>query len=115
MLLILFQAGSRSIIYLNYFLNKDYVAANLCENKNKPKMSCEGKCHLKKQLDKETKREATLPSSLKEKQDYLTSKNSLTYLQNTTEYFLDAAVHNTENNTSDYSSPELPIFLPPKI
>lgn len=33
-------------------LNKDYIAKNLCENIDKPKMSCCGKCYLGKQLNK---------------------------------------------------------------
>jgi len=35
-----------------YQINKDYIAKNLCENKNKPQMKCCGKCYLKKQLKK---------------------------------------------------------------
>lgn len=35
-----------------YQLNKSYIAKNLCENRDKPKMGCNGKCHLKKQLKK---------------------------------------------------------------
>lgn len=35
-----------------YELNKEYVAAALCENKNKPELNCCGKCYLNKQLKK---------------------------------------------------------------
>lgn len=35
-----------------YQLNKEYIAKNLCENRDKPKMNCCGKCYLKKQLRK---------------------------------------------------------------
>lgn len=35
-----------------YELNKDYIARNLCENRDKPQMKCCGKCYLKKQLKK---------------------------------------------------------------
>lgn len=35
-----------------YEANIDYVAEELCENKDKPEMGCNGKCYLKKQLDK---------------------------------------------------------------
>lgn len=40
------------LVCLQYQLNKDFIAANLCENKAKPQMQCEGKCHLKKQIEK---------------------------------------------------------------
>lgn len=33
-----------------YELRKEYVAKNLCVNRDKPKLHCNGKCHLKKQL-----------------------------------------------------------------
>lgn len=37
---------------LDYAVNKDFIAKNLCENRKKPKMNCNGKCHLMKQLKK---------------------------------------------------------------
>lgn len=33
-----------------YLTNKEYVAKNLCENKEKPQLKCNGKCHLAKRL-----------------------------------------------------------------
>lgn len=38
--------------FIDYALNKEYIAKNLCENRNKPKMNCNGKCHLMKQVQK---------------------------------------------------------------
>jgi hypothetical protein len=38
--------------FVDYALNKEYIAKNLCENRNKPKLNCNGKCHLMKQLKK---------------------------------------------------------------
>ena len=37
---------------VDYALNKEYIAKNLCENRDKPKLNCNGKCHLMKQLKK---------------------------------------------------------------
>jgi hypothetical protein len=43
-----------SLIYLNYYINKSYYTYVLCENKDNPeKPHCNGKCHLKKQLDQQ--------------------------------------------------------------
>jgi len=43
-----------SLIYMNYIVNKNHFANVLCENKDNPeKQDCNGKCHLKKQLDKQ--------------------------------------------------------------
>lgn len=33
-------------------INQDYIAKNICINRDKPQMKCNGKCHLKKQLKK---------------------------------------------------------------
>jgi hypothetical protein len=38
--------------FIDYAINKEYIAKNLCENRNKPKLNCNGKCHLMKQLKK---------------------------------------------------------------
>ena len=38
--------------FIEYEINKKYIAEVLCENKDKPEMHCNGKCHLKKQLKK---------------------------------------------------------------
>lgn len=49
-----------------YQVNKDYISKNLCENRDKPKMKCCGKCYLKKKLSKVDNKETTgkhLPSS----------------------------------------------------
>jgi len=37
--------------YVGYFeLNKDYIIKKYCVNKAKPKLKCNGKCHLSKKL-----------------------------------------------------------------
>ena len=36
----------------DYLLNKDFIAKTYCENKDKPQMHCNGKCHMMKQLKK---------------------------------------------------------------
>jgi hypothetical protein len=38
--------------WINYSLNKEYIAKNLCENRKKPGSHCNGKCYLAKQLKK---------------------------------------------------------------
>lgn len=40
------------VICLQYVVNKDFIVANLCENRDKPTMHCNGKCLLNKQLAK---------------------------------------------------------------
>ncbi|RQO32180.1 hypothetical protein DBR32_00770 [Taibaiella sp. KBW10] len=49
----LLQALSKVVIYIDYKINQDYIAQNLCENKAKPQLHCNGKCQLSKQLKKD--------------------------------------------------------------
>jgi hypothetical protein len=44
---------SKTIALLDYQLNKNYIAAILCENRNKANCCCHGKCFLKKQMQKD--------------------------------------------------------------
>ena len=37
---------------VEYVVNYEYISKVLCENKAKPKMKCNGKCHLMKELAK---------------------------------------------------------------
>lgn len=63
---ILLQCGSRAMIVAYYQANKKFIAANLCENRAKPKMRCNGKCYLAKKIKAEEEKESKLPSLLKE-------------------------------------------------
>lgn len=47
---LLLQTFYASSIVTFYYANKNYVAAALCENKDKPQLHCQGKCFLKKEL-----------------------------------------------------------------
>jgi hypothetical protein len=38
--------------FIEYAFNKDYIAKNLCINKDKPQNCCQGKCYLGEQLMK---------------------------------------------------------------
>lgn len=35
---------------LEYLMNYDYISTQLCENKDKPILTCHGKCYLEKQV-----------------------------------------------------------------
>lgn len=58
---ILLQIFGKLVILLNYEINKEYIAKNLCENRSKPTLNCKGHCQLKKQLEKEEKNEQAPP------------------------------------------------------
>lgn len=51
---------------ISFMVNYDYIAKELCENKTKPELHCNGKCYLKKELAKAS--ENTNPNSQNKKQ-----------------------------------------------
>jgi hypothetical protein len=49
------------LLYLDFEIRRDYIVANLCENRNRPQLNCDGKCYLAKRiaaLDEQEKRQA---------------------------------------------------------
>ncbi len=56
---LLAQNCSRYMLMLGFELNREYIAKNLCENREKPRSCCKGKCFLKKQLAKTDKEEGS--------------------------------------------------------
>lgn len=62
LLLSLLTANCSSLfVYMGFELNKQFIATELCVNKDKPEMHCNGNCYLMKKLkqaqDKEQKQE----------------------------------------------------------
>jgi hypothetical protein len=50
---------------LEYIVNYEYISKVLCINRDKPKMQCNGKCHLMKELAKASDAEKPLSSDKK--------------------------------------------------
>lgn len=65
------QASLRTLWTLHYQLDRAaYI--KVCENKNKPNLHCDGKCHLKKQMgveDSSNTKEPKLPENFREIKD----------------------------------------------
>ena len=41
-----------SMVQLDYLVHKEYIVSELCVERDIPDSTCEGKCHLKKELSK---------------------------------------------------------------
>lgn len=50
---------------IDYAVNYEYISTVLCENKAKPQMHCNGKCHLMKELAKASETEKSTSSDKK--------------------------------------------------
>jgi hypothetical protein len=55
--LMLIKACVIPLLYLDFEIRRDYIVANLCENRNKPQLKCNGKCYLAKRLAAAQKQE----------------------------------------------------------
>ena len=50
---------------IDYVVNYDYISKVLCVNKEKPKLQCNGKCHLMKELAKNSESENPISTNKK--------------------------------------------------
>ncbi len=64
-LLALFMLLKPVLPVLEYVVNYEYISKVLCENKAKPKMKCNGKCHLMKELAKTSENQNPISSNKK--------------------------------------------------
>lgn len=67
---------------MNYEANKESITQKYCENKDKPKMKCQGKCHLNKQIkqqDKQTDHDKSLVKEINEMPSNNTDKENICF------------------------------------
>ena len=99
--------------YIDYLINKEFIAKELCENKDKPALKCHGKCHLEKQIKKVAKKEkkGTTPFSDSKKNtkqlDYFISNRSNSETQTALKLKCFVPYKNTES--TNYSD----VLIPP--
>lgn len=83
------QSVAKSAIFIKYQWNKKEIAKTLCENKDKPKSCCAGKCYLGKELKKEDERQGDkLPASIKDKAEKSESTTCINYQMFIEHYFI---------------------------
>ena len=63
MFLLLTQTFSKWLMVAEYCMNKEYIAKNLCENRNKPALHCNGKCQLMKKMAAEENQPLNSPGN----------------------------------------------------
>lgn len=56
------QVGDRYVVMLEFYLNQSYIAENLCENRTRPQLNCNGNCVLSKKLAEEQKKQQEVPA-----------------------------------------------------
>jgi hypothetical protein len=114
LLVLLAQTFSKWVVVVEYRLNKNFIAQNLCINKAKPKLHCNGKCQMMKRLAVEEEQNTSGNNTAKIRiQDFVFTDEmprpvlpSLVYIQ---------LSYNEELAIVKYSSPVASVFHPPSI
>lgn len=103
---------SRMVVFTGFELNRDYIASNLCENRDKISMNCQGKCYLSKKLkqveEKESKQGRETQKQLV--QDSFMPENFIIFFGNTV-----ATVINTPYRYIMQSGYDSAFFKPPRV
>jgi hypothetical protein len=117
-LLLLLQTFSSWIVIGNYELNKAYITKNLCVNRYKPQLNCNGQCLLMKKLaaaeDRENSREDSKGQSTRIKPVEILFFQEQSPLELTV-IIPDAVAFSNKNSHHHYSSPSFGIFHPPRL
>ena len=107
---VILQACSKQVIFMDYLLNKNYIAKVLCENKSAPSKHCFGKCHLKKELEKDTQRQDTNDQKVKTGAEIVLSLNTHNKIILTTSLIREIFYRNDFNLDNGYNHA---VFHPP--
>ena len=55
------------VVLVSFTLNRSFIASHLCERRDDPDNDCQGRCHLRKQLeDTKNAAQAPVPNTVKE-------------------------------------------------
>lgn len=102
---------------LEYVLNYDYIVKELCENKAKPEMKCNGKCHLVKELAKASENDT--PASQDKKSSQTTFEilflQKLTSLEVVALHFPIQKAINAKYSDFYFYENSKPAFHPPSV
>ena len=84
------------IPFLEYMLNKDYIAKELCKQKDDKQNTCNGKCHLRTQL------EIFNEEAPNDKKNLKLEKTEILFIEEFNAYNFAHFVINTKQLTSFY-------------
>jgi len=105
------QTFSQGLTLLAFYRQQSYIKANLCENRYRPMLHCDGKCVLAKKLKAQENREQRNPEMK------MSAKNEVLSASRHSQFSITAPVHQpdharpvSDNRTCDRSAT---FFHPP--
>jgi len=103
---------------IDYVINYDYISKVLCENKAKPQLKCNGKCHLMKELAKASENEKPINSDKKDNSKHeieLLYCNELSEINFRQIYFLNKTSVGDNYANLYFHTVSCSVFHPPTI
>jgi hypothetical protein len=108
----LVQSFNKAFIVLDYQLNRDFIAKNLCVNKNRPQMHCNGKCHMMKLMKQDEKKDEENPErKMENKFEVFCPSASYTSFEF---YYTVIVINYPVFNENIFSGFQFPFFHPPQ-
>ena len=100
---------------IDYVVNYDYISTVLCVNKAKPKLECNGKCHLVKELAKSSESESPISSDKKmaSQQFEVLFLEEIIAFKITSIYFLETQKLNSGYSNLYFRLNSFSVFHPP--
>lgn len=107
-----FQCLAKLGLISYYTLNINYIIKELCENKDKPELKCNGKCYLKKKMGEADKAEKQAAEIFKQIEFPVFIPHTIISL-NAQYVFIDNSTPELNNLYSH--TPNVKIFHPPLV
>ena len=107
------QSVSKLWIVGSFYLNRDYIAKNVCVNRFDSMPLCKGSCFLNDKLEKAEQEEQRLPDIKQKDIQLICQKSFLNEFTNPESFFIPKYSNNAEiNYQSNFS---VSIFHPPRM
>ena len=106
---------SQVAVYAGFQLNQDYIAKNLCVNRNRPEMHCNGRCYLMsklKQVNEKEKKQAARDNLNRMETSFLQRACTISFKAPVTALVVTNFPHYQYTYCSQYITT---VFRPPKM
>lgn len=114
-LLLMTQTFSHLFVVLSFRINREYIAKNLCENRDRPKFQCKGRCVLMKKMKEEQKKERESPGNLKIEVTSLDLSSKTFFATTTVPAVVSSNSYYPAKNTGTPVDRSVDVFHPPLV
>ena len=111
----LIQSSSKIVIVSMWWLKRDYIAKNLCINRLKPSLHCNGKCFLMKKLKEAEQKQRDQMPDLKNFQETFLIRPEIVFLPSMEICFPEVNEIPVDFEFSPSQSHLQKIFNPPEV